>query len=460
MSTRQPDLFHAPRSASCGLALVAALSLIGAPRALGQCPGRWVPDFGGGVTGAINALTLRPGGDLVAGGTFTAAGGVTAHYVARWNGSSWASVGPTGVFNPVLSLAVLSNGDLVAGGALESLNPITGRGDYIIRWNGSSWSNLGLGVQDTVYSLALGPDGQLLAGGNFIVAGGGDAFGIASWDGSNWFPLGTGVEGPGPFPANSGYVFAIAAGPGGEVFAGGTFSMASGLDVNRIARWDGVSWSPLDTGVTDPTAAAVLALLVLPNGDLIAGGEFTTAGSVQANNIARWDGTSWSALGAGLTNASGAASIYALALMPNGDLIAGGTFTSAGGVSANGIARWDGSSWSALGTGMTGGVVYTMVKALAVLPNGDLVAGGSFSSAGGIPASGIARWTTACGAYCDADFNHDGDSGTDADIEAFFACIAGNCCATCGSADFNGDGDVATDADIESFFRVLAGGAC
>jgi len=59
-----------------------------------------------------------------------------------------------------------------------------------------------------------------------------------------------------------------------------------------------------------------------------------------------------------------------------------------------------------------------------------------------------------------ADFNNDGDSGTDADIEAFFACIAGHCCPTCGSPDFNNDGDTATDADIESFFRVLGGGPC
>jgi hypothetical protein len=59
-----------------------------------------------------------------------------------------------------------------------------------------------------------------------------------------------------------------------------------------------------------------------------------------------------------------------------------------------------------------------------------------------------------------ADFNGDGDIGTDADIEAFFACLAGSCCPTCGSADFNGDGDIGTDADIEAFFRVLAGGTC
>jgi hypothetical protein len=61
---------------------------------------------------------------------------------------------------------------------------------------------------------------------------------------------------------------------------------------------------------------------------------------------------------------------------------------------------------------------------------------------------------------CVADFNGDGDAGTDADIEAFFACLAGNCCAACASIDFNGDGDSGTDADIESFFRVLAGGPC
>ncbi|HYE61592.1 MAG TPA: hypothetical protein VD997_06325 [Phycisphaerales bacterium] len=58
------------------------------------------------------------------------------------------------------------------------------------------------------------------------------------------------------------------------------------------------------------------------------------------------------------------------------------------------------------------------------------------------------------------DFNGDGDIGTDADIEAFFACLGGDCCPTCGSIDYNNDGDIGTDADIESFFRVLGGGPC
>jgi hypothetical protein len=67
-----------------------------------------------------------------------------------------------------------------------------------------------------------------------------------------------------------------------------------------------------------------------------------------------------------------------------------------------------------------------------------------------------------CSTCGSADFNGDGAVGTDADIEAFFACIGGSCCPTCDphGADFNGDGAIGTDADIEAFFRVLGGGPC
>ena len=77
---------------------------------------------------------------------------------------------------------------------------------------------------------------------------------------------------------------------------------------------------------------------------------------------------------------------------------------------------------------------------------------GSFGAAFGMAARPILG--------CTADFNNDGDIATDADIEAFFACLAGACCPTCATADFNMDGSIGTDADIESFFRVIAGGPC
>jgi hypothetical protein len=102
------------------------------------------------------------------------------------------------------------------------------------------------------------------------------------------------------------------------------------------------------------------------------------------------------------------------------------------------------------------------VTALAVLPSGDLAAGGGFTIAGGSVSAALARYSFGHPCCGSADFNCDGDVATDADIEAFFACLAGTCppppCMS--TADFNGDGDPGTDADIEAFFRVLAGGTC
>src|SRR5260370_30788808 len=72
---------------------------------------------------------------------------------------------------------------------------------------------------------------------------------------------------------------------------------------------------------------------------------------------------------------------YVMALAVSGsDVYAGGVFTTAGGSAANYIAKWDGSSWSALGSG-TGGGNQSVVFALAV-SGSDLYAGGYFITAG------------------------------------------------------------------------------
>jgi probable HAF family extracellular repeat protein len=91
--------------------------------------------------------------------------------------------------------------------------------------------------------------------------------------------------------------------------------------------------------------------------------------------------------------------------------------------------------------------------------DGLTIVGNGYHTISGQSEAWIADLHRTCGS---ADFDCDGDIGTDADIESFFACLAGTCpAAPCtGSADFNGDGDIGTDADIEGFFRVLAGGAC
>jgi hypothetical protein len=108
------------------------------------------------------------------------------------------------------------------------------------------------------------------------------------------------------------------------------------------------------------------------------------------------------------------------------------------------------------GTSLAG--PFTLSCTIGQVDAGPNMTGGAFSLAGGFWPSG-APAVPRCGS---ADFNCDGDLGTDADIESFFACLAGTCppppCTS--TADFNADGDSATDADIEAFFRVLAGGNC
>ncbi len=116
------------------------------------------------------------------------------------------------------------------------------------------------------------------------------------------------------------------------------------------------------------------------SGNLYIGGEFTIVGNTIATNIAQWNGSSWSALGSGMNG-------YVDALAVSGStLYAGGYFTTAGGSAATNIAKWNGSSWSALGSGMN-----SYVYALAV-SGSTLYAGGDFTTAGGSAANYIAQW--------------------------------------------------------------------
>jgi hypothetical protein len=73
--------------------------------------------------------------------------------------------------------------------------------------------------------------------------------------------------------------------------------------------------------------------------------------------------------------------------------VAGGSFNTAGGVSAFGIARWDGTTWSPLGSGISAGYVF----ALTTLPNGDVVAGGDFYFAGAQPPATLRGGTARAG---------------------------------------------------------------
>ena len=176
-------------------------------------------------------------------------------------------------------------------------------------WEGAAWQPLGAGFNDSVYSLTTwDPDGSgplndhLVAGGFFASAGAAVIVNrIARWDGAAWQAMGAGLDGsvealttwdpdgPGPLPA--------------ALVAGGPFTTSGGAPVKRIAMWDGVAWQPLGSGCDDGTVFALTTFD--PDGtgpaiaQLVAGGSFGASGGVAVNHIARWDGSTWSAFGSG-----------------------------------------------------------------------------------------------------------------------------------------------------------------
>jgi hypothetical protein len=303
------------------------------------------------------------GTDVYLGGAFTTAGGENANYIAKWNGSSWLSLG-SGMNDAVYALAVDSSGNLYAGGEFTTAGGVSA--NRIAMWNGSSWSSLGSGLNDTVRAIAVDGSGNVYAGGAFSSAGGVGANSIAKWDGGSWSSLGSGMN-------NTVHAIAVQS---SNVYAGGEFTTAGGVSANRIAMWDGGNWSALGTGM-DNTVYAIAAV----SGDLYAGGLFITAGGVTVNRIATWNGSSWSALGSGTDG-------KVSAVVPgSGNVYIGGDFTIAGGVDVNNLANWTGSSWSSLDVGVNDGV-----RTLAIDDGGNVFAGGHFTMTRDVSANYVALW--------------------------------------------------------------------
>jgi len=344
----------------------------------------WSP-LGSGIDtgGTIFCLTVY-NGNLIAGGSFCQIGGVSANNIASWNGSFWAPLGAglsdCHAIGPQVRALTVYAAQLVAGGQFTNSGAIQGLNN-IARWNGSQWSALGAGLtggNNWVYALTL-YNGSLVAAGNFTQSGATTVSNIALWNGSQWSRLVTAASG---LEGVDNEVRAIAV-FSGQVIPGGVFARAAGIPCNRIAQWNGTAWSAVGssgTGVNGDVWA-----ITIYNGDIVVGGRFTQAGSTIASYLARWDGTQWSSLGTGVSGISGYTFVSALAVY-NGALIAGGAFTQAGGLAVSNIARWNGSSWSPLGTGLN-----DIVRALT-LYNGALIAGGQFDAAGRVTAYGVASW--------------------------------------------------------------------
>lgn len=155
------------------------------------------------------------------------------------------------------------------------------------------------------------------------------------------------------------------------LYAGGAFTTVDGITVNGIAKWNGTTWSAMGSGFTSPNA--VVYAITMYGGQIYAGGYFTTSGSTTVNNIARWDGTAWQPLSTGMSTTGFYDFVSSFATF-GGDLYVGGEFSKAGTITAKNIAKWNGTVWSTLG--LFGGID-DRVNTLYVHA-GELYAGGDF----------------------------------------------------------------------------------
>ena len=312
-------------------------------------------------------------GDLVAGGNgFFEADGRTFGLAARFDGTQWQPLG-SGITGTGVTAFAEYQGELIAAGLFWKAGGKLLQN--IARSNGTLWWDLGAGLDSSVWALAV-YKGELYAGGEFALAGGQPAKCIARWDGTQWRAVGGGIDGP-----LDPKVLALSVGPDDRLYASGEFTSAGGVTAHNIAAWDGTAWSPVGAGFQGPLNAEVSALEWY-QGELYAGSNFDLVpGGSNMEKIAVWDGTSWSAA-AVITDHFLGAQVHSLQTFGS-DLYAGGLFINVDGIpfeSAKRFARFDGTQWS-----YAGGIVdWSFSEAIYAMTvqGGKLVVGGEILLAG------------------------------------------------------------------------------
>ena len=344
-----------------------------------------------------NVLAVAVSGkDLYVGGQFLAAAGVPgANYVAKWNGTSWSALG-NGPGGTVRAIAVIGTNVYVGG---DFTNFGGNAGDYIARWNGSNWFALDAkangdgALNGPVFALAAsGTD--LYVGGSFLNVDDNPTIDeLAKWSAGAWSGLGS-IGGNGVFPTVSA-VYAIAV-AGTKVYIGGTFVDVNNIALaDRIAVWNG-AWSALgNNGMGGAAISGEVRALTVSGTNVYAGGTFSNAGGVPAaDKVAKWNGSTWSSLGSAASGdgALGGTTVVSIVVIGT-EVYVGGTFFHRDIAEAGTVAKWNGTTWSALGSDGNGHApIVNNVTALGVRV-GHLIVGGIFLDAAKIPtADYVARW--------------------------------------------------------------------
>lgn len=332
------------------------------------------------VAPQVKSLTAEPG-SVWAGGAFGKAAATTLvlNNISKTDGNVWMRCGISGgegvgkdegINAQVNALLPIGGGKIYVGGIFVS----AGSGivcNNVAYFDGTRWSAISTGTNGEVNALAADLKGNIYIGGKFSSAGGKTCSRVAKWDGKEWSALGSGLDGA---------VLSLACDGDGNLYAGGAFTKAGGGSCKKVAKWDGVTWSSLGSGV-DSTSGYVWSLLYDQlEGCLYAGGGFTKMGGKNCSKVAKWNGKSWSELGSGVSG-----TVYSLAFDTNRKtLYVGGKFAKAGEIICNNVAGWDGISWAALGSNGAVGTsgVENVVYALTLDQSCNLYVGGCFDSAG------------------------------------------------------------------------------
>ncbi|MDO8541128.1 MAG: delta-60 repeat domain-containing protein [Opitutaceae bacterium] len=328
---------------------------------------------GGTSRGQINAVAVQPDNKIIAVGSFSDLGGAKTTNIARFNAEGSA--------DPTFSSSAASDGPIHAVATLPNASPVPApvAGFAWLNRDGTlrtAFSGRGARLGGQISAAVVHPNGGLLLGGAFT--------NLANTTGGNLVRFNRDGSLDANFnPSPNGAVSVIAIQPDGRILIAGSFSVVHGVARNRIARLN--ADGSLDTGF-DPNAGGNINALVLEaDGRMIVGGAFTTftpnatTTPVTRNFIARLnsDGT----VDANY-NPNVNAAVFALVLQGDGKVFAGGTFTTTQpnttttAVTRNGLARFntDGTLDTNFDPNSTG-----PVYALAMQPNSQLVAGGSFS---------------------------------------------------------------------------------
>lgn len=395
-----------------------------------------------------NVWAMEPYADgVVCGGTFSAAGAALTPNVAWVSDVGWQSMG---------SILTQSTGWTPRVGDLHVHNGVLyAAARHVSRWNGEVWGVVGTtsGTGYGAFALESTPEGLVAAGG-FASIDGVAVANVALLDSGGWRAMGNGV---------SGDVYALTTHQG-QLVIGGEFTQSGGVPTLHVAAWGGSAWQPIGNGVVIPVYA-----LTSWNGSLVAGG--SPAGLPGEPHLRMWDGGTWSPLHGTRTPGLGSQSTYVSALTTyNSDLIVGGTFRSAGGQPATGLARWNGRAWTAINnySGIYDGA--RVINGLKVIGD-ELWIGGWFSISAGQPNTPYfarLRDTGSCGPCDPIDFNHDTLFPDTQDVADFVSVFSGGVCAgqqpgdpPCNSdIDFNNDALFPDTSDISALLRVFAGGPC